>query len=317
MRPPTMMGPPDRMRPSTTGRARRLPSCARLAVVHATAAVVIAALVLPLAASAQTRAPSVRPQASNAGWGEDAAYMATNALISGIVTGLFRAASDDGSFRDGFWTGAAGGAVTYVGKRVAAHEFDGAGFVGRQVASVGGSLASNARDGRGALDRLTFQLGLGRLYWDIPESRVAFRPDIVTMTYTVVAVADSRVELSWSRSLSAGTPVFVTLRDETTLDESAAGRTFGGVVLMDVNAHLPPSFIGSHERVHVIQYDQQFALWGEAAERGLVSILGPGAARALGQVDMGIALVPFAPLLLALPRDANPFELEAEHITAH
>ena len=38
-------------------------------------------------------------------------------------------------------------------------------------------------------------------------------------------------------------------------------------------------------------------------------------ARVLGHVDLSIGLLPVAPLLHYLPRDGNPFELEAEHLT--
>ncbi len=85
---------------------------------------------------------------------------------------------------------------------------------------------------------------------------------------------------------------------------------------MDVNAMLPQSYIAAHEQVHVVQYDQQFALWAEAADRGLVSLLGPGVASVLGRADLSLGLIPFAPFLDALPRSGNPFELEADHVTA-
>lgn len=273
-------------------------------------------LALPATTTAQTSQVLGPGRWYDAGWTEDLVFAGTNAILSGIVTGLFRTFSDEGSFGEGFWTGAAGGGVTYVGKRLAAQRFTGAGLLGRQIASVGGSLVSNARDGRGSFDRLTLQLGLGRLYWDRIESRVDLRPDIVTLYYTTVGVVSSRVELDWSRSLSAGAPVFVTYSGTTTLDDNAAGRTFGGVVLMDVNAELTLSRIGAHEVVHVIQYDQQFALWGEAAERGLASMFGPRVAGALGQVDLGIGLLPLAPFLDDLPRDSNPFEIEAGYLEA-
>ena len=250
----------------------------------------------------------------DAGWKEDVVFAASNALMSGLVTGLFRVFSD-GSFGEGFRTGAAGGVVAYAGKRLAAQRFAAAGLVGRQVASVGGSIAANARDGRGTFDRLIVPLGLGRLYWDRVESRVTVRPDVVTVYYTVLGVASSRVDLDWSRTLSAGTPVFVTRPGATGLDDNAAGRAFGGVVLVDVNADVPIENIMAHERVHVLQYDQQLALWGEPAERGLGSLFGERAASVLGHADLGIGLLPFAPFRGLLPRRHNPIEIEADYLT--
>lgn len=275
--------------------------------------VLAALLALPVSGAAQSSPPTERW--ADANWRDDVVFAATNALLSGVVAGLFRTFSDHGSFAEGFRTGAAGGAVTYVGKRIAAERFGGAGLVGRQVASVGGSLAANARDGRGAFDRLTFQLGLGRLYWDRVESRVTVRPDLITLYYTALGVASSGVSLDWSRTVSAGAPIFITNVGMTSLDANAAGRAYGGVVVIDVNASLDPSEVAAHERVHILQYDHQFALWGEAAERGIVSLFSPRVSGVLGRFDMGIGLLPFVPLIGNLPRDLNPFEIEAEFLT--
>lgn len=268
-------------------------------------------LTSPVSATAQ--APDDRW--ADANWTDGVMFAASNALFSGTIAGLFRAFSEDGSFWEGFRTGAAGGAVAYAGKRLAAERFGGAGLVGRQLSSMGGSIAANARDGRGAFDRLTFQLGLGRLYWDRVESRVSVHPDLITIYYTALGVTNSGVSLDWGLTLSAGAPIFVTNPGMTTLDDNAAGRAYGGVVVVDVNASLDVSEVAAHERIHVIQYDQQFTLWGSTAEQALVSLLGPRVSGMLGRVDMGIGLLPFVPLIGNIPREVNPFEIEAEFLT--
>lgn len=297
-------------------RPARRPRPALTTTVRALLIATVGALVIvPLGAAAQSPGLVDGRTGSPGGWTDDVVYAGANALVSGLVTGLFRAFSDDGSFGEGFRAGAAGGVVTYSGKRLAAQRFAGAGLLGRQVASVGGSVVSNAREGRGAFDRLTFQLGLGRLYWDRVGSRVAFRPDVVTLYYTALGVATSGVELDGSRTLSAGTPVFVTRRGSTALDGNAAGRAYGGVIVMDVNAIIGLADIAAHERVHVLQYDQQFSLWGEAAERGLFSLFGPGVADVLGRADLSIGLLPFVPFIDSVSHDDNPFEWEASHLT--
>jgi hypothetical protein len=284
--------------------------------VEGVALVVVATVVGPSAVVGQAIALSPEEQRwADAGWSQDLAFAAANALLAGVVTGVFRALSDDGSFGEGFRLGAAGGAITYAGKRVAAQRFGGAGLLGRQVASVGGSVTANARDGRGAFDRLILQLGLGRLYWDRIESDLSFRPDVITLYYTAAGLADDRIAFDWSRSLSSGTPVFLTREGASTLNDNAAGRAFGGVVLVDVNAELPVAHIAAHERVHVIQYDQHLALWGEAAERGVASLFGTRVAGVLGLADLGIGLVPFAPFRGALSRGHNPLEVEADFLT--
>lgn len=292
-------------------RPPRPGGCLRPALTVAVAAL----LIIPMDAAAQTSGLIDERTRTSGGWTKDVGYAAANALVSGVVTGLFRAFSDDGSFGEGFRAGAAGGVVTYGGKLLAAQRFAGAGLLGRQVASVGGSLVSNAREGRGAFDRLTFQLGLGRLYWDRMGSRVAFRPDVVTLYYTALGVASSGVELDGSRTLSAGTPVFVTRAGSTALDGNAAGRAYGGVIVMDVNAMVGLGDIAAHERVHVLQYDQQFALWGEPTERGLFSLFGPGVADILGRADLSIGLLPLLPFIDSVSHDDNPLEWEAAHLT--
>lgn len=271
-------------------------------------------LALGLSATLTVEATAQAP--SGPGWQDDLAYAGVNAVLSGLVAGIFHGASEEGSFAEGFWGGATGGTVAYMGKRVSALDFDGAGLLGRQIASVGSSVVSNAREGKGPLDELTIQLGLGRLYWDRVESSVTFKPDVVTIFYTVRAAASERVRLDWSRTFSAGAPTFLTRPGLTTLDAGVAGRALGGVVLIDVNGVVPVAMIASHERTHVVQYDQQFALWAEPAERALASLLGSRVASVAGRVDLSIALLPFVPLFSTLPRDLNPLEVEADHLTA-
>lgn len=293
----------------------------RTAILKAATLKTVALGVGVLAIAAHPLTAQTRPYAPeeqrwlDAGWGEDVVFAASNALLSGLVTGLFREISGDGSFGEGFRGGAAGGLITYAGKRVAVEDFDASGLLGRQLASLGGSVASNAREGRGPLDRLTFPLGLGRLTWDRTASSVSFRPDVVTLYYTAVGVASSRVELDWSHSLSSGAPVFLTLDGRTTLDENAAGRAAGGVIVADRNARIPLAEIIAHERVHVLQFDQNLALWSAPAERSLLAVIGGRTADLLGRADIGVIFLPFPPLLGLFSRGDNPFEIEADYLT--
>lgn len=248
------------------------------------------------------------------GWPGDVLFAGANALLTGVVTGLFREIRDDGTFSAGFRAGIAGGLVSYAGKRIASERFDGAGLLGRQVASLGGSMAANAREARGPFDRLILQLGVARLHWDRVESRVSVRPDMVTLTYTALALADARVELDWDRTLSAGAPIFITTSGAG-LDEDAAGRAFGGVAIVDRHASIPIDEIVAHERIHILQHDQHHALWAAAVERKLVSMLGERATSTLGRADLGLALITLAPLQGVLSRGSNPLEIEADFLT--
>ena len=91
-------------------------------------------------------------------WVDDLNFLSLNALLGGLTAGIV-SHLQDGSFRDGFVGGAMGGGVAYVGKRIAAARFSGAGFLGREVTAVGGSMARNASLGVGVLDTLVLPIG--------------------------------------------------------------------------------------------------------------------------------------------------------------
>jgi hypothetical protein len=273
----------------------------------------LAARAAPLEAQSRTYSPE-EGRWLDAGVAEEIRFAAINALVSGVVAGLFREYGSDGAFLDGLRGGAAGGAISYLGKRVAVARPPAAGFAGRQLASLGGSITANAREGRGALDRVVLQAAIGRVYWDRIERTVSFRPDVITLYYTAVAASDDRLDLDWGRSLSAGAPVFLT-NDRGTLDQDAAGRAFGGLVIADVNATIPLDDIVAHERIHVVQFDQAQALWGEPTDRGVLSLLPSRPAGWLGYADLGIGIAAISPFRSFFTRGRNPLEIEADFLT--
>jgi hypothetical protein len=67
------------------------------------------------------------------GW--DVTFAASNALLAGMTPGVSQRLRG-GQFGDGFARGAVAGAVAYVGRRMGAEQFDGAGLLGRQVSAV-------------------------------------------------------------------------------------------------------------------------------------------------------------------------------------
>jgi hypothetical protein len=152
------------------------------------------------------------------------------------------------------------------------------------------------------------------VYWDRIERSVSFRADVITLYYTALAVADDRLDFDWGRSVSAGAPVFLT-NDGGMLDQNAAGRAFGGLVIADVNASIPLDDIVAHERVHVLQFDQSYALWGEPTDRGVRSLLPAGPAGWLGYADLGIGVAAITPLRAFFSRGQNPLEIEADFLT--
>lgn len=248
-----------------------------------------------------------------ADWGDELGFAATNILLSGAVATLIAALRDDVTIAKALPTAAAGGAVVYLGKRVAVARFTGAGFLGRQVASMGASVGRNAGNGRGPLDELVFPVGIGRLYWDRTTTRVALRPDLSTIGLTVSAALESGLTLDWSRSLSAGAPVF--LLSGATLGENVAGRAVGNVILADPLALSPLDDVLAHERVHVLQLDQHFTLWGDALEEWAMGLLGSRSARVAGHVDLVVPTMLVGVGVSALwSSGRDPLESEAQFL---
>src|SRR5512133_49653 len=66
-------------------------------------------------------------------WAGELASIGGNALLGGLSAGIMQELRG-GSFRSGFTRGALGGTAIYVGKRIDAERFEGAGLLGRQVA---------------------------------------------------------------------------------------------------------------------------------------------------------------------------------------
>lgn len=93
--------------------------------------------------------------------GQELVTAGINALLGGATAAgmrLIRGESASESW-SAFWTGTLGGGVTYAGKRVAVERFGGAGFLGRELATVGGSMVRNASAGRGVLEELVLPVG--------------------------------------------------------------------------------------------------------------------------------------------------------------
>ena len=199
-------------------------------------------------------------------WAGELASLSANGLLSGLTGGLvqhFRG----GSFQDGFARGVMGGTIVYAGKRIASERFSGAGLVGRGVAAIGASTVRNAGAAVPSFSRLTFPLGPLWLDVDTPTWDFRVRVDPAALVWVVYAVAEPELDLSWSKSLSAGTAVFRThnrsLRLSGDTVHTAGVANAGIVFLADVPAFGPDHARrqGAHERVHVIQEDHLSIMW--------------------------------------------------------
>lgn len=238
--------------------------------------------------------------------------LGVNAVLGGLTAGVGRWLNG-GSVHHGIGAGLAGGALGYVGRRIAVQDFGGAGLLGRQVNAVGASLVANAAANRPPLSRLDLPLGPMVLRFEpasgwLPSPRVR----VWDAVWLISGLLDSRLELDWEESVSSGAPVF--RAPEHILESGAYGRYVGGVIVLGLN-HRPTTL--AHERVHVLQIDQLQGTWGVPLEEWAVAAL-PGGIAAPGWVEGGVA----APLMiwglsegLSLGRDRRPWEAEADFLT--
>ncbi|HET9981954.1 MAG TPA: hypothetical protein VFQ38_00135 [Longimicrobiales bacterium] len=259
-----------------------------------------------------------RVRATAPHWVGEFTILSANVLLSGASAGVVQLLRG-GSFRDGFMRALPGGAAVYLGKRLAAERFDGAGLLGRQVAAVGTSVVRNAAAGAPMLDELILPVGLGRLYLS-PRApgRLRFRVDPVTLGWTVYGALSDDVSLDGGASLSAGAPVFKTHNQVIASGSAHAGGIVkAGVIFYgDVPAYGPVARARAlaHEREHVLQEDFLVGAWIRPAQDWALPRL-PGGAALSRFVDLDFSTYILQGMSeLVREHDVRPWELEAEYL---
>lgn len=270
---------------------------------------------LPVAASAQPGIPA--PQHVGPTAGEHVLFAGANALIGGVAAGVVRMARG-GGFREAFPTGALGGGVTYAGKVIVTHDLPAAGLLGRSVASLGGSITRNASAGEAALQRLLLPLGPVRLHFE-PGQRKWPRlsvdlPGIAAFGWAMIAHDDIRWDLG--ESLSSGAIVGHVEGDDW--DVSRLGHNMAGTILLGPN-HAQYSQLGQrrilgHERLHSLQYDQSYLLWGDALDDLIVRREGGGAGL-WSHLDPGFHVIGILLAQEAIVYKSQPWEIEARTLS--
>lgn len=278
----------------------------------------VAALLALLGAAPLPAQGATRPGDDHSAprWQGETLTLGVNAVLGGLTSGVMRHARG-GRFRDGFVAGAAGGALTYGGKRLAAEEFFGAGLLGRQAAAVGSSVTHNAARGEPALARMVLPLGPVRVYLLDGGRSAHARLDLASTVMTAAAALHPDNRLDAEASLSAGAPVFE--RVASARDAGWNGLQAAGVILVRRTPGDPSpegaeedrvSATAAHERIHVLQYDQTFLLWAAPVERWALSQR--GWTRALNRhVDLGLHVPVWAALNSVIPYEDRPWEREA------
>lgn len=240
---------------------------------------------------------------TNAGFEQELTVGAVNALVGGVTSAALRLVRGEPAW-DAFWQGALGGSLAYFGKRVAVERFYGAGLMGRQLGSVGGSMIRNASAGRDLLQELVLPAGPVRLY--ISDRGITPRLDLATLVTAGAFMVTYDARLDPAASLSAGALIF---RGETPMPGfTGAGAT---VVWPEIPSNEEPRLM-AHERIHILQYDQIFLSWGEQLERWTTEQAPPGLGGILDHFDLGLGPLGIRTgLALALDYHARPWETEA------
>jgi hypothetical protein len=289
------------------------------------------ALAAPVSAAAQGAPATARTQASSVHlepipiphWVNSRSLLALNVLLGGVSAGVV-AELRGGSFTKAFGNGAAGGIMTFLGKSVAARQFDGAGLVGRQLTAVGGAMVQNAALGLRPLDRMEFPIGPLDVLVDTRTRRLSARLDPIGATVIAIGVVHPRLRFDAEASLSAGVPVFRAREGMLCSPwsrQETSGLEIASVIFL---AHLPElgsatqRTVFAHERVHTLQGDAFQAYWG----RPLLEWLLPETsawrnARPFLDVNLGDLLAELMDAALFQAYASRPGEIEAEALARH
>ena len=253
-------------------------------------------------------------------WAGQVTALTTNALLGALTAGIYQELRG-GSFKDGFARGALGGGVTYVGKRVAARQWAGAGLIGREIGAVGTSMTRNASYGRPTFNELIFPVGPMQLRVWPREARWHLNVDLVATGYTLYGLTQSELAFAPRASLSSGTPVFRTDNQVIVTRGSrshAGGFAAAGVVFQSFVPAWGTPFLDralAHERVHVVQEDQLYYTMIEPATDWAVSKL-PVSRKLTRHIELNISSE-----LLGIFAGAfrghidRPWELEATYLS--
>ncbi len=292
-------------------------------------------LLLPLPTFAQTCTEATcSPPAS---FSEHVALISINSLIGGVTAGLVRLVGGEpleDALVDGFFRGAIGGGISYAGKRVAVQGFDGAGFLGREIAAIGASTTANAADGIAPLDRLMLPLGPipARLLITKNGTGRSVRPvvDLLSTAGMLYGLAVSGYSLDLGASLSGGAAVFrednpypdeLDVRMLDVEPEARGGKQIRGATAIGGTifaSHLASDLrILAHERVHVLQFDFLTASLGDRTDTW-VTANAPSVDRLLklNLVPTAFGAVNLTMFSLA-NHDAYPWEREAILLSGH
>lgn len=274
--------------------------------------VVLGLLASPLSlrtAAAQSQVPTAHADSRAA---KHLEYGGVNVLLGGLTSGILGAVNGEEFWRS-FLTGAVGGGAIYLGKAVSVRTFAGAGLLGRQIGSVGASVIRSSARGDPPLDEIVLPAGPVRFYLGDGEEGRSLRPKVDLVQSFVIAsmVLSDDASFDPGASVSSGAPVF-----EHEGDPHRAISGAGALLVPRENAsgEIGREVLLTHERVHIVQYDQVFLSWGDPLERAL---LGDGDVGSwiYEHTDIGLAAGLPAILNPMIDYEDRPWEQEAMFLT--
>jgi hypothetical protein len=256
--------------------------------------------------------PSVAPAQDSRNvefqWSSEASVVAVNALLGALSTGGAALLRGEPIF-PAIATGAGGGALVYAGKRVAVQSPPGSGLIGRQLASIGGSIVGNEMVGHGPLDRIALAAGPVRIYVGREVAGTDWRIDVPAVAAAAFYGPLSGRRLDVGLSLSAGAMVF--------RDVYGGGLVLPGTILVGPSSDPDrDAYIFAHEKVHILQYDQSFQFWGAPLE-GWIAQRVPVLRPTLSRFEFNLPVLTTAALLgfFVWERHADqPWEREAIYL---
>lgn len=221
--------------------------------------VVPALLVLLTAVPAEASAQDESTVEFN--WSTEARVFGANTLLGGLSAGVAALLRGD-PFVPAFTRGSGGGAMIYAGKRLVVDSRSGAGLLGRQVASIGGSIIGNEVSGRGSLDRVAFAFGPVRAYVGHEVDGIDWRLDVVAVGAVVYGMTQG-AHFDLGRSVSSGA---IVIRGSEIGPLALPGTIFDNGSRGIISGTDRPDYVWAHEKVHILQYDQSFLSLGRPLE---------------------------------------------------
>jgi hypothetical protein len=192
--------------------------------------------------------------------------LGANALIGALSSGLTAVFRGE-DVRGAALSGAFGGSLSYLGKKVVATRKDGSGLAGRAIASIGHSAIVNGGNGKRPFARYWIPFGPLVLSSHPTPEEGRVQVNLRTAVMLVYAVLAPELVFDTRRSLLQGAPVFVA--DGSQIYSSgrrANGVEISTVVLLSGVGVEDPRRTLAHETIHVIQSDFLFQAWSRPVE---------------------------------------------------